>query len=39
MKDNHTDLYDRDPINNLIAILAGMAVTIGALFAAVIYFS
>jgi hypothetical protein len=30
------DLYDRDPINNLIAILAGMAVTIGALVAAIV---
>jgi hypothetical protein len=30
------DLYDRDPINNLIAILAGMAVTIGVVFAAIV---
>jgi hypothetical protein len=30
------DLYDRDPINNLIAILAGIVVTIGALVAAIV---
>jgi capsular polysaccharide biosynthesis protein len=30
------DLYDRDSINNLIAILAGIVVTIGVAFAAIV---
>jgi hypothetical protein len=30
------ELHDTDPINNLIAILAGIVVTIGALVAAIV---
>jgi hypothetical protein len=32
----NNDLYDTDPINNLIAILAGIVVTIGAVIAAIV---
>jgi hypothetical protein len=30
------ELHDNDPINNLVVILVGMAVTIGALVAAIV---